>query len=54
MLAHLKETNPEIAVQTAQQMVQAKPAHLHEAALTLGGIQHSICVEVNKLSTFAV
>lgn len=33
--------------------VQAEPAGLHEAALTLGGTQHSVCVKVNKLSTFA-
>lgn len=47
MLAPSKEANLEIAVQTT------KPARLHEAALTLGGIHPSICVEVNKLSTFA-
>lgn len=49
MLAHLRETHREIAVQTAQQMVQAKAARRHEAILTLQA--HGTQLQVNKLST---
>lgn len=51
MLAHLRETHREIAVQTAQQMAQAKAARRHEAILTLQA--YGTQLQVNKLSTSA-